>query len=44
MRDLSPSCAAGAITGNHCAANGDEHVAHPIGEVRILVVERVGSV
>ena len=26
------------------AADGDEHVAHPIGEARILVVERKGSV
>lgn len=26
------------------AAIGDEHVAHPIGEARILVVERKGSV
>jgi hypothetical protein len=23
---------------------GDEHVAHPVGEARILVVERKGSV
>ena len=26
------------------AATGDEHVAHPIGQARILVVERKGSV
>jgi mannose-6-phosphate isomerase-like protein (cupin superfamily) len=26
------------------AANGDEHVAHPIGAARILVVERAGSI
>lgn len=26
------------------AQNGDEHVAHPIGEARILVVEKEGSV
>ncbi|MGH7024816.1 MAG: cupin [Caulobacteraceae bacterium] len=26
------------------AAIGDEHVAHPIGEARILVIERKGSV
>lgn len=26
------------------AALGDEHVAHPRGEARILVVERVGSI
>lgn len=26
------------------AEDGDEHVAHPIGEARILVVERKGSV
>lgn len=27
-----------------CAAVGTEHVAHPIGEARILVIEREGSV
>ena len=26
------------------AENGDEHVAHPVGEARILVVEKKGSV
>ena len=26
------------------AAAGDEHVAHPVGEARVLVVERKGSV
>lgn len=26
------------------AENGDEHVAHPVGTVRVLVVERAGSV
>jgi mannose-6-phosphate isomerase-like protein (cupin superfamily) len=26
------------------AASGDEHVAHPVGAARILVVERAGSV
>lgn len=26
------------------AVEGDEHVAHPIGEARILVIERKGSV
>jgi mannose-6-phosphate isomerase-like protein (cupin superfamily) len=26
------------------AEDGDEHVAHPVGEARILVVERAGSV
>jgi len=26
------------------AESGDEHVAHPIGQARILVVERVGSI
>ena len=26
------------------AATGDEHVAHPIGTARVLVVERAGSV
>jgi mannose-6-phosphate isomerase-like protein (cupin superfamily) len=26
------------------AAVGDEHVAHPVGEARILVVERKGSI
>ena len=26
------------------AHSGDEHVAHPVGEARILVVERKGSV
>ena len=26
------------------AMDGDEHVAHPVGEARILVVERAGSV
>ncbi len=26
------------------AADGDEHVAHPVGEARVLVVERKGSV
>ena len=26
------------------AGDGDEHVAHPLGEARILVVERKGSV
>ncbi|NDV02046.1 cupin [Pseudoroseicyclus tamaricis] len=26
------------------AANGDEHVAHPVGIVRILVIERAGSI
>lgn len=25
------------------AAEGDEHVAHPIGEARVLVIERKGS-
>ncbi|WP_419252953.1 cupin [Caulobacter sp. ErkDOM-YI] len=31
--------------GDACyAETGDEHVAHPIGEARILVVERQGSV
>lgn len=27
-----------------CAELGDEHVAHPIGEARILVIEKTGSV
>lgn len=27
-----------------CAEPGDEHVAHPIGAARILVIERAGSV
>lgn len=26
------------------AENGDEHVAHPLGEARVLVIERQGSV
>lgn len=26
------------------AADGDEHVAHPVGAVRVLVIEREGSV
>lgn len=26
------------------ATEGDEHVAHPIGEVRVLVIEKEGSV
>ena len=26
------------------AQSGDEHVAHPIGEARVLVIERAGSV
>jgi hypothetical protein len=26
------------------AGTGDEHVAHPIGEARVLVIEREGSV
>jgi mannose-6-phosphate isomerase-like protein (cupin superfamily) len=26
------------------AASGDEHVAHPVGAARVLVVERAGSV
>jgi hypothetical protein len=26
------------------AETGDEHVAHPLGEARILVVERKGSI
>jgi mannose-6-phosphate isomerase-like protein (cupin superfamily) len=26
------------------AEEGDEHVAHPVGEARILVVERAGSI
>lgn len=26
------------------AAEGDAHVAHPVGEVRVLVIEREGSV
>lgn len=26
------------------AADGDEHVAHPVGEARVLVIERKGSV
>ncbi len=26
------------------AEEGDEHVAHPIGEARILVIERAGSI
>lgn len=26
------------------AANGDEHVAHPVGAARVLVIEREGSV
>lgn len=26
------------------AETGDEHVAHPLGEVRVLVIERAGSV
>ncbi|WP_419901865.1 hypothetical protein [Kiloniella sp.] len=26
------------------ALNGDEHVAHPIGEARVLVIEKKGSV
>jgi len=26
------------------AETGDEHVAHPLGEARILVVERTGSI
>ena len=31
--------------GDACFADvGDEHVAHPVGEARILVVERKGSV
>lgn len=33
------------ITGDICHANpGDEHVAHPIGAARVLVIEREGSV
>jgi mannose-6-phosphate isomerase-like protein (cupin superfamily) len=27
-----------------CAADGDAHVAHPVGAARVLVVERKGSV
>ena len=31
--------------GDLCVAEpGDEHVAHPVGEARVLVVERAGSV
>lgn len=26
------------------ASSGDEHVAHPVGAVRVLVIERAGSV
>jgi mannose-6-phosphate isomerase-like protein (cupin superfamily) len=26
------------------ASHGDEHVAHPVGAVRVLVIERAGSV
>ncbi len=26
------------------AQNGDEHVAHPIGSARVLVIERAGSI
>ncbi|MEP0519357.1 MAG: cupin [Hyphomicrobiales bacterium] len=26
------------------AENGDEHVAHPVGEAHVLVIERAGSV
>jgi mannose-6-phosphate isomerase-like protein (cupin superfamily) len=44
-RDAGVECSTVLETGDvFYAAIGTEHVAHPIGEARILVVEREGSV
>lgn len=44
-RDASGEHVRRLNAGDACFADvGDEHVAHPVGEARILVVERKGSV
>jgi hypothetical protein len=44
MQDGQEACVRLKRSDIFLADVGDEHVAHPVGEARILVVERKGSV